>query len=146
MSNDNLLLTGVNVEKLFDDVVQRPFMRADDDPTVSIDVFDPDTIFVEGVVHSAYFNQTKLESHRHEVAAWIRQLPSQFHRNGGGGWTFLNLCENASGQMWTSFHLTMERLYMLAAGLGLAHFALPRDVWAVLPGEMPYIIFTVTDD
>ena len=33
----------------------------------------------------------------------------------------------------------MEQLFVLGMGLGLVKYGLPRSMWNVLPGGMPYI-------
>jgi len=32
---------------------------------------------------------------------------------------------------------------VVAAGLGLARFVMSRDFWGVLPGGMPYVVFSL---
>lgn len=95
----------------------------------------------EAIVHRYVLNGEKLETHRNEVIGWINELPKEFLKDGGGGWSFLNLCMKADGTQWTGLHLIMEQLVVLAEGLGLAEIQLPREMWSVLPGGVPYIVF-----
>lgn len=101
-------------------------------------------VVVPGVIRTFVFHPGRLESHRADVVSMIEQLPTEFLREGGGGWTFLNLCMRRDGVQWTSFQTAQESLYVLAAGLGLARFQLPREVWEALPGAMPYLVFSTT--
>lgn len=103
---------------------------------------EADAIIPEGIVHRYALHSERLAAHRDEVLAWIDELPSEFLADGGGGWSFLNLCNRIDGEQWTGFHLRMEQLVALAMGLGLASFLMPREMWAVLPGGVPYIAFT----
>lgn len=102
---------------------------------------DPNYLVVEGILHDYLFNRKTLESHRTDVASWIDQLPDEFRKDGGGGWSFLNLCMRKDGMQWTGFHVMQERFLCLAIGLGLAEIQLPRELWSVLPGGMPYVVF-----
>lgn len=102
---------------------------------------NPDGIKVEGIVNNYWLDKTKLESHRDEIRSMIEDVPTEFLAKGGGGWSFLNLCMTAGGIQWTGLHLMQERLYVLAAGLGMAKFQLPRALWSALPGSVPYIVF-----
>lgn len=111
----------------------------------------PDTapegaVVVEGIINTYAFHPQRLESHRDAVVAMLEELPEQFHAhsdkhpNGGGGWSFLNACNDRNDVQWTSFHRTMEELFCLGIGLGLAEWVLPRDLWPALPGRMPYVV------
>ena len=74
------------------------------------------------------------------VSELLDQLPAEFHEKTGGGWSFLNACNNRDGQQWTGLHETMEKLVMLGLATGHVAFLMPRDMWSVLPGGMPYFV------
>lgn len=101
-------------------------------------------VIPEGIVHRFAFDPERLEVQRDEIEGWISELPSEFLADGAGGWSFLNLCNRADGEQWTSLHLRMEQFVAMAEGLGLASFLMPREMWSVLPGGMPYIVFRRT--
>lgn len=94
---------------------------------------------VEGIVHSFGYHPERLESHREEIRAMLKELPEQFQETGGGGWSFLQLCVDKNGRQWGE-HLYMEALICLAMGLGMAKCQMPREIWPVLPGGMPYYV------
>lgn len=98
-----------------------------------------DAIPVEGVVHNVAFDGKLLETYRDEVAAMLDQLPDEFKTTGGGGWSFLNACNDRDGEQWTGLHLRMEQLFCLGIALGMAHYLTPRDMWDIFPGGMPYL-------
>jgi hypothetical protein len=108
--------------------------RTLDDPTPT------DAIVVPAVVNTYAFHPDRLESHRAEVTEWLSQLPVEFHKNSGGGWSFLNACTTADGQLWTGEHRVVEALLALGIGLGLASWQLPKELWDALPGGMPYVV------
>jgi len=95
---------------------------------------------VEGVLHRFQFRSDKLEQHKPAIAAMLAELPDQFHERAGGGWSFLNLCLDRAGNQWTGLHAQQEKLCALAIGAGLGSWLMPRDMWPVLPGGMPYFV------
>jgi len=62
-------------------------------------------IAVEGVVHNVGFHPERLESHRAEIEAMLDELPEMFHEKSGGGWSFLNACNDKHDNQWTDFHM-----------------------------------------
>lgn len=110
----------------------------------SEDKENPDFVYVDGIVNNYLLDRAKLEEHREDIQSMIEQLPTEFLKDGGGGWSFLNLCMRADGVQWTGLHWVQEMLYAMAAGLGMAKFSLPREMWAALPGNVPYIVFDPT--
>ena len=97
-------------------------------------------IIVEGIMHRYGFHPGRLEEQRDEVRRWLQALPDTFHKDMGGGWSFLNACDQANGVQWTGLHQRMEQLFCLGMGLGLVKSQLPREVWEFLPGRMPYYV------
>jgi hypothetical protein len=109
----------------------------------SVDGDPPDEalVVVEGILHKYGFDPAKLEKHRAEIVALLYELPIQFHpkaEGGEDGWSFLNACLDRHGRQWTGLHLTMEKLFCLGMAIGRVSEMLPRDMWDVLPGGMPY--------
>jgi hypothetical protein len=98
-------------------------------------------ILVPGITHDFGFHPERLQAHKDEVLSFIEQLPVNFLREPGGGWSFLNLCMTKDDEQWGE-HLDCEALYVLAAGLKLAGFCLPKKMWEILPGGMPYVWFS----
>lgn len=98
------------------------------------------TIFVDGVINRFGLKGAVLEQHREDVKSMIEQLKPEFFPNTGGGYSFLGLPFTKDDKQWGE-HINAEALYVLAAGLGMARFSLPREVWPILPGSVPYISF-----
>jgi len=95
---------------------------------------------VKGILNSFGLNKHRVESHREEVTNCLDQLPDEFKKSGGGGWTFLNACNTKDGEQWTGLHQVMEQLVCLGIALGLVSYTLPREMWQIFPGDMPYIV------
>lgn len=101
------------------------------------------SVLAVGIISSYAFHPQRLESHREQVREWLALLPPEFRKSEGGGWSFLNACNQANGEQWTGLHLRMEQLFCLAIGLGLAKWLGPRDMWDVFPGGMPYVVIDI---
>ncbi len=94
----------------------------------------------EGVMGKAVFSPEKLEKAKIEIIEMLKELPENFQViNGGGGYTFLNLCLNKDGEQWCNLHKTMDELIMLGNAIERVSFPLPKDLWLALPGGMPYV-------
>lgn len=119
-------LTSKNVESIFMDCL----FREGEDTT--------DPAIAEGITSKFGFHKGRLESHRDNISDMLSQLPKEFQKDGGGGMTFLNACNNAKGEQWTGLHSIMEELFSLGQACGKAKCLMPRDMWSVLPGGMPY--------
>ena len=98
-----------------------------------------EAVFAQGITGKFGFHPERLKSHADEVRAWLALLPRQFRKSEGGGWTFLNACNQDDGHQWTGLHQRMDQLFTLGIALGLAQWQLPREMWDILPGGMPYV-------
>lgn len=118
-------LTANNVETVIKDCL---FLDEEDksNPVIS-----------EGIMNAFGFHPERLESHREDIRSMLSALPDEFHADKGGGMSFLNACMTRDGEHWGE-HPSMDKLFVLGQALGLAKLALPRAMWNVLPGGMPY--------
>lgn len=99
-----------------------------------------DAVIVEGLVATYGLHPTRLESHREKVRWFLNEMPAPFHKSTGGGWSFLNLCVDRNEEQWAE-HPTMEQLVVLAIGLHMGSYCVPRELWGALPGSVPYVQF-----
>ena len=120
------------VNKAFYDCLYRPEEATGDKPPEN-------AVTVEGILTKGDFNSRRLESHRERVVSWLKLLPTEFRKSGGGGWSFLQACNEADGYQWTGLHQRMEQLFMLGIALGAVEWCLPREMWSILPAGMPYV-------
>lgn len=128
-------LTADAVSAAFRDCLFKPNEIANGAPVDASKV-----VKVDGVTNSFGLHRDRLEAHRSDVAGWIGDLPAEFLRS-GGGWSFLNLCQTRDGDQWTGMQSAAQELCVLAIGLGLAQWLLPREMWPALPGGVPYVAF-----
>lgn len=100
-----------------------------------------DAVIAEGVMSKFAFHPERLASHKAEIAELCNQMPDEFQVSKGGGWSFLNLCMTKDGQQWGE-HRNCDQLAVLAIASKQGSFLLPRDMWPMLPGSMPYVAFS----
>lgn len=98
-------------------------------------------VVVLGIVRKFGFDPAKIAAHKEEIRALLDDMPETFHMGGGGGWSFLNLCNDRHGEQWTGLHQTMEELVALGEAAGMAKYLMPREMWSAFPGGMPYVGF-----
>lgn len=94
----------------------------------------------EGITLSVGFNPERLDSYKPEIEAMLGELPEEFMESKGAGWSFLNACNDRNGNQWSGQHQTMEQLVLLGIAIGKVRFQLPKEMWKVLPGGMPYFV------
>lgn len=96
-------------------------------------------IVAEGVMMTIGFEPERLESAKDDVLSMLKCLDPTFFRSEGGGWSFLNMCNDGEGKQWTGEHRVMDELVCLALALKLCSYGLGREFWDAFPGGMPYI-------
>jgi len=94
-------------------------------------------VTARGAVMGFCFVKSEIEKNRTEIEALLRQLPEQFMKDKGGGWSFLNACVTRADEQWGE-HRNIDELICLGMALGVVSFQLPREMWPALPGGMPY--------
>lgn len=105
---------------------------AEDEPTDR-------AIIVKGILHDYGFHPDRIAKNADAIGELLAELPDEFQRTKGGGWTFLNACMDKHDHQWTGEHLMQERLICLGIAAGKAKWLMPRDLWDKLPGGMPYV-------
>jgi len=121
-------LTSERVTKVFRDCL----FKDDEDTSNHIEA--------RGIMINVGFHPERLEEHTVEIEEMLGELPSEFQKSGGGGWSFLNACNDKYGNQWTGEQTVMEQLVLLGIATEKAKFQLPREVWSALPGGMPYFV------
>ena len=124
-------LTPDNVHKILRDCLYAGGEAAKGEPPAG-------AVIASGIVNNYGFDPERLGRHEVEIKSMLAQLPEQFHKGSGDGWSFLNACTNRDGEQWTGEHRTMEALFCLGLGIGAVKELLPREMWSVLPGGVPY--------
>jgi hypothetical protein len=133
-------LTAQRVEEILVDCL---YYGDDDempDPMPTLDDHPDDMLIIDAIVDQYALRHAKVEEHFGEICDLLMQLPHEFRQTGGGGWSFLNSCVTADGEQWTGLHRTMAQLWALGIAAGVAAYQMPRDLWPILPGGMPYLV------
>jgi hypothetical protein len=125
----SLELTSQNVETTFKDCLFTDIPSQEE--------IEKRAVIVEGILHKFGFVPEKLEEHRADIISMLSCLPDDFMEGKGGGMSFLNACVTKNGTQWGEHH-TMDLLFSLGQAIGAVKCVLPRNLWAVLPGGMPY--------
>lgn len=106
---------------------------------------DEDTsncVISKGPAIVAGFHPERLESHRDEVTSLLTQLPIAFRsvKDGGeDGASFLQMSFRQDETQWGE-HINAQELVLLAQALGLLRCIVPRSMWFLFPGGMPYYV------
>ncbi len=128
MAKQHSALTAESVQRVFTDCL---FKTGENTPNL---------VTAEGVMGTVGFHPERLKSHREAIIAMLAELPDAFMASGGGGYSFLNACMDRNDNLWTGLHRTVEQLVQLGIAIGKVEYCLPRDMWSVLPGGMPYFV------
>ena len=94
----------------------------------------PDPILIKGVVTQFGFHPERVAAQESRIREMLGELPSEFSE----GHSFLVACDDKHGNQWGS-HLSMDMLFCLGMAIGAVEYCTPRDLWAMLPGGMPYL-------
>ena len=94
----------------------------------------------QGVMIKVGFNPERLKENEPVIIEMINDLPDEFKKTGGGGISFLNMCNDKNGNQWANLHKTMDELVVLGNAIGKLSFLMPKEMWSVLPGGMPYLV------
>lgn len=118
-------LTAENVNKVFLDCL---FQDGEDTSKAEI---------VEGIIAKFGFHPERLEANKTEIRDMLNELPDTFRDDKGGGWSFLNACMTSTGNQWGE-HQNIEQLLALGIATKQAKILMPREMWKLMPGGMPY--------
>ena len=124
----NIVITATNMSELVRNSFMKCLFKEGEDTS--------NYVKVEGIMKNFGLHPQRLEEQRELVTAMLAELPVEFK----DGWTFLNICANKNGELWTGEHSVCEQLIVMAIGLNLMDYCFPREIWAILPGGVPYLI------
>lgn len=96
-------------------------------------------IIAEGVMTKVGFHPERLKQATLSIESMANELPDEFKPKGGGGMSFLNACIDNKGNHWGE-HKHIDQLVCLGIASGKLSYLMPREMWKVLPGGMPYLV------
>jgi len=96
-------------------------------------------IKAEGVMINIGFNPKKIEENKETIKQLLDELPENFRKEVGGGYSFLAAAEDKHGNQWGE-HSNIDELLTLGLASGNVEYLMPRALWGTLPGGMPYFV------
>lgn len=96
-------------------------------------------VTAQGLRMTCAFHPERLESHTDEVHSILQDFPKEFMESTGGGYTFLQMVSDKNGDLCME-QTTADELLMLGIATGWAVILLPREMWQLLPGGVPYVM------
>jgi hypothetical protein len=94
-------------------------------------------VIVDGLITAYAFHPERVAAAKPQIDALLAELPGGFQQGQGGGWTFLNACDDKDGVHWGE-HRDMEVLICLGIAVGSASWML-KEMCEALPGGVPYV-------
>lgn len=61
---------------------------------------EDEIVEIEGIVNNFAFNSARLEANKNTIISLLEELPDEFRQSLGGGWSFLNACNDKHGSHW----------------------------------------------
>ena len=102
---------------------------------------NPDVHIINGITRKFAFNPKVIEENADQIENLVKELPDPFMMSKGGGWSFLQACQDKHGNQWTGSHAVMEELFCLGMAAGKVKCVFEdRELWTALPGGMPYYV------
>src|SRR6266478_1898966 len=98
-----------------------------------------ETITIDGLVNSYLLDKAKIASRSEQIRDLLDQLQDPFQASKGGGWSFLNACNDRDGHLWTGEHRIMEALICLGIAANRAKW-LMKEMAHIMPGGVPYVV------
>lgn len=97
-------------------------------------------LIVQGVKLKVGFNPERIQENKTEIENLLSQCHTNFFDSSEAkGWTFLNFCLDKNEEQWTGVHAVCDNLICLGLAIDKVQFLLPREVWDVLPGGVPFL-------
>lgn len=94
-------------------------------------------VIAEGIMGKFGFNPDRLKAAEPDIREMLAELPDEFHADKGGGWSFLNACMDRHDNHWAE-HPTINELLVLGIAVQRAKILMPREMWSMFPGGLPY--------
>jgi hypothetical protein len=96
-------------------------------------------IEVHAVRHRIGFHAGRVKEKEILITGMLDELPDEFKNDKGGGWSFLNACNDRHGRQWADMQDAVDKLICLGLAIKKVEFLLPREDWKSFHGGMPYL-------
>ena len=99
------------------------------------------SLIVEGVNLKVGFHPNRIKQNTDNIISMLNCLPDKFLLGGeGGGASFLDMVMDENNDDWTSLHADVDKLITLGLAINYVSFLVPRKMWEILPGGLPYVV------
>lgn len=126
--DSDAVLTAEKVNQLYDECSLVENEVKDDEPVV-------DFVLGEGVRSITVFSAERIENNKEKIAELFDEFAGI-----DAGISFLTMCVDQYDRQWTGLHSTVDLLVQLGIASGVVEYTLPREMWDIFPGSMPYVI------
>ena len=126
------MITAEKVSEIFEDCLFENEEVIEGKPIIA-------PVEVEGIISRFGFHPDRIKKHTEEIIELLNELPDTFKEKSGGGWSFLQACNDNKGRQWGE-HNNMEQLVSLGIAIGKVKYCMPKEMWSILPGGMPYFV------
>lgn len=133
VKEEDIMLNPETVRKLFSECMFSDSEIKDGAPTLEF-------TYVDGISHQFVLNTKKLNENKAKIAELIDLLPITIIPQ-----SFMSLCCDNSGRLWTGDQSIMELLMVLGIACGIIEYTCPRGDWKNLIGGVPVINKTTKD-
>ena len=96
-------------------------------------------IYAEGITLNVNFNPEKIKQYKNKISLLLDELPKEFKKTEGGGWSFLKMPFDKNEHQWGE-QSDAQQLLLLGLATGKAKYLFPRELCIILPGSVPYIV------
>jgi hypothetical protein len=97
-------------------------------------------IYGEAVIFQAGFHPDRLYGYFDEILEMLNELPDTFRTPPGD--SFLRMCLDRRGKLWTGDHKIVDQLCALGSAIGAIAYTFPKEKWELLPGGVPVVAIT----
>jgi len=97
-------------------------------------------IKAEGVQMNIGFHPGRIKENEENIISMLSDLPDQFMKSKGGGWSFLNACQDKNNEQWADMHQSVDELLCLGLAISKIKFLFGREMWRDSPGGVPYFM------
>lgn len=132
------LINSMRVDEIFRDCLY----NTEDVSKSTEEELEKKAVKVDGITSKFGFNPEKIKIYEKEIFEVLLNLPNEFKRSSGGGWSFLNACVDKENNQWGE-HQNIEQLMCLGLAIKKVDLQMPKEMWKMLPGGMPF--FSVDD-
>lgn len=94
-------------------------------------------IKAEGITRNFGLHEGRVLEHKDEIHAMLEELNPLFKE----GYTFLQMPFDKNDRQWGE-QPTAQELLVMGMAIGELKYCFPREMWMVLPGSVPYIVYT----